>query len=495
MKGFLKKIIHGVAALTTAVSFGAFKPSYEYEGESSSPVVSEEPVVKSRIDKHINGIRVHSIINTGLSPEEVAALGASLSRSLSSMEERISKFTDPKVVKRIMGIFYRGYGHNSVGDMGNFVISFENVSMFAASIILGTRKFEGQEASTRYINFSETGYYKTGNKEIDENSEKCFKIYEKVSETTKRKLIENGMTEKEAEPAAFDIAGGCLPTSARTSVFFSGSIRTLCERLHYLENIKGIREVTEVAELLRANLTEVIPNSVQPKGTETKENLVRDFNKDQKILGKTISASSTILKKINLKGWVKNKKLLDLSKKERISPMEHLGIIQAEGVMAFRDFRDLHRHRVFEVNEMIFSLKRFLGFDDFYCNKDLIGDDNLRDLKELEPNSSTIENSDDYNWLYGLPMMAKFPYVIRGSVAEFFSMFKTRSSNKVHPNVSNFLLRLVERIKIKFKILFPKPQKINYTKRAEGEKRNKAPLSNAGNPCGRKNKATIESSL
>ena len=54
-----------------------------------------------------------------------------------------------------MSQFYVGYGHKSIGDCGSITIFIEGCSMLAAKAIQDTKLYNGQEASTRYIDFSQ----------------------------------------------------------------------------------------------------------------------------------------------------------------------------------------------------------------------------------------------------------------------------------------------------------------------------------------------------
>ncbi len=93
------------------------------------------------------------IIIDGLPPEEGA-----MSQSLYSRKPKSILFLLLQVLKKgaegFMKMFYSGYGHNSIGDCGSITLYFENVSMLAAKAIQAWALYNGQEASTRYLDFS-----------------------------------------------------------------------------------------------------------------------------------------------------------------------------------------------------------------------------------------------------------------------------------------------------------------------------------------------------
>jgi len=59
-----------------------------------------------------------------------------------------------KGADNFMSKFYVGYGHKSIGDCGSITLFIEGVSMLGAKAIQDTKLYNGQEASTRYIDFS-----------------------------------------------------------------------------------------------------------------------------------------------------------------------------------------------------------------------------------------------------------------------------------------------------------------------------------------------------
>src|SRR3989338_7034678 len=86
-------------------------------------------------------------------PEDLAMLQALYSRSGASVMEHLEKVKAAGSGK-FMESYYIGYGHESIGDCGSTTIFIEGVSMFAAKAIQDNRLYNGQEASTRYIDFS-----------------------------------------------------------------------------------------------------------------------------------------------------------------------------------------------------------------------------------------------------------------------------------------------------------------------------------------------------
>jgi hypothetical protein len=87
------------------------------------------------------------------SPEPLAMLQALYSRDPRSVLDHIDRVH--KVgAEKFMGSFYVGYGHKSIGDCGTTTIFIEQVSMLCAKAFQDWPLYNGQEASTRYLDMS-----------------------------------------------------------------------------------------------------------------------------------------------------------------------------------------------------------------------------------------------------------------------------------------------------------------------------------------------------
>lgn len=88
-----------------------------------------------------------------LHPEDNAMLQALYSRSPASVVTHLDKVKASGSGK-FMDSYYVGYGHASIGDCGTTTVFMENYSMLAAKAIQNNPLYSGQEASTRYLDFS-----------------------------------------------------------------------------------------------------------------------------------------------------------------------------------------------------------------------------------------------------------------------------------------------------------------------------------------------------
>ena len=211
-------------------------------------------------------IKITAVYVEEINPETQATIGATLSRDPGSIESRLEKiFGNKKISQRVLDVYFKKYGHNSIGDMGTVMFSIERLSMLGAFNLVEHTLFNGQEASTRYLNFGEMGFLPI-NSEIDKYSEEAFEKYRYILDFLKNKFIQEGMEEKVAEPKAFDIAGAFLPISARTNVYWYGSIRSTIEKIRELRS--GNDEDREVGFAMFEVFQKVCPNSMRDTGED-----------------------------------------------------------------------------------------------------------------------------------------------------------------------------------------------------------------------------------
>ena len=156
------------------------------------------------INSDIKSYKIHNstgqikLINPAkLSPTEIAAVCAAVSRDPSAVENRIDELTSSKE-KRIMEFFTK-YGHGSIGDLGSIWLSIEGVSMLTAFEFLNFNLVNAQEASTRYIGkFKKIPMYKPDGidrETFDWIEKKYADLYDKVNTgLTKYFINDKGMS-------------------------------------------------------------------------------------------------------------------------------------------------------------------------------------------------------------------------------------------------------------------------------------------------------------
>ena len=153
--------------------------------------------------------------------------------------------------------FYVGYGHKSYRDCGSATVFVEGISMLAAKAIQDWRLYSGQEASTRYVDFSDQKFLNpVGTKEGEEILENWRKFYldsqDPVREHLKKQFPKNDnedqkIYDKAIMARAFDITRSFLPAGATTNVAWRMNFRQFADELMLLRHhpLKEIRDITQ----------------------------------------------------------------------------------------------------------------------------------------------------------------------------------------------------------------------------------------------------------
>src|SRR3984957_16954490 len=90
-------------------------------------------------------------------PEKCAFALARYSRSPDSIRDSI-EWVRTHDSTRFLESFYFQYGHASIADLGHVVLCFEGVSELAATEIEDEQLWDGQARSSRYQDFSQSGF-------------------------------------------------------------------------------------------------------------------------------------------------------------------------------------------------------------------------------------------------------------------------------------------------------------------------------------------------
>lgn len=197
----------------------------------------------------------------GVEPEIQAYAMAKYSRSALSMKESLAEISTQKAEK-FLNTFYFQYGHRSIADLAHIAMAIERLSLLAAIILEDEQRWDGQERSTRYQDFSHPDYYTPDTlrkctshighvgqpcefcgcphpdlaKTYDEAINFLFGEYRFFSERMLQYLIErtprpddmkSDAYERTLRARAFDIARYLLPLATNTSLGQIVNARTL----------------------------------------------------------------------------------------------------------------------------------------------------------------------------------------------------------------------------------------------------------------------------
>ena len=95
----------------------------------------------------------------GVVPEVPAYAMAKYSRSALSMKQSLREISEQKTEK-FLNTYYFQYGHRSIADLAHIAMAIERLSILAAIAVVDEQRWDGQERSTRYQDFSHPDYYR-----------------------------------------------------------------------------------------------------------------------------------------------------------------------------------------------------------------------------------------------------------------------------------------------------------------------------------------------
>ena len=178
----------------------------------------------------------------GADPEILAFAMAKYSRSSLSMRESLTEISAQRA-EQFLNTFYFQYGHRSIADLAHIAFAVERLSLLAAIVLVDEARWDGQERSTRYQNFLESGWYFPGfgedtasAKVYSQTIEDLFSAYKRVSaavlellrgRVARPETLKPEAYERTLRARAFDVARYLLPLATNTSLGQIVSARTL----------------------------------------------------------------------------------------------------------------------------------------------------------------------------------------------------------------------------------------------------------------------------
>ena len=178
----------------------------------------------------------------GAEPEVLAYAMAKYSRSALSMRESLAEISSQRA-EQFLNTFYFQYGHRSIADLAHVAMSVERLSLLAAMVLVDEQRWDGQERSTRYQNFLNSGWYypdfgaDSGSAQLySETISGLFDVYKRVNDAVfdalrRRVACPDGMKpeayERTLKARAFDVARYLLPLATNTSLGQIVNARTL----------------------------------------------------------------------------------------------------------------------------------------------------------------------------------------------------------------------------------------------------------------------------
>jgi thymidylate synthase ThyX len=177
----------------------------------------------------------------GVEPEVQAYAMAKYSRSALSMKESLREISEQKAEK-FLNTYYFQYGHRSIADLAHIAMAIERLSILAAIAVVDEQRWDGQERSTRYQDFSHPDYYlpefggsqarqlyiDTINFLFSEYQALSASMFEYLKERTPRPAdMKQEAYDRTLRARAFDVARYLLPLATNTSLGQIVNARTL----------------------------------------------------------------------------------------------------------------------------------------------------------------------------------------------------------------------------------------------------------------------------
>jgi thymidylate synthase ThyX len=262
-----------------------------------------------------------------------------------------------------MSKWYVGYGHKSIGDCGTITIFVENVSMFVAKAIQDNPLYNGQEASTRYLDMADQPVVNPANTPEGETIQRTWiQLYKDVLATLiphfeKRFPHKEGQKKsvwkKAVKARAFDVARGFLPAGCCTYVAWHTNLRQAADHLKLLRH-SPCKEIREVGGRIEEELLKRYPSSFgHNRYSDQEEYLAKSIARFAFSEGELCSTDPEEgfcydARRLNVAMMLdKHQDLLESRppKTELHQRFRQYGQISFEFPLDFGSYRDIQRHR------------------------------------------------------------------------------------------------------------------------------------------------------
>ena len=403
-----------------------------------------------------------------LTAEMTAMLQALHSRSTEGIDGHLAVLAE-RGADKFMSTYYVQYGHKSIGDCGVGVVFIEGISMLAAKSIQDSKLYNGQEASTRYIDFANQPFLNPEGtqvgKTIQENWRRFYlkAVKEMTAELPNRYPLGEGEKEnfynKAIEARAFDITRGFLPAGASTNIAWTTTLRQYADRITQLR-YHPLEEVQEIAIKLNEAMLAMYPSSFKEITTERDEKYrstneyIAETNKHyyhHDVDCPELALTRDGIEHDDLQPF---KSLLS-KRPDRTELPKWLGSY-GEAAFAFTldfgSFRDIQRHRA--VTQRMPLLTNEIGFHEWYLDE--LTPELRTEAEELiaELGKAAQEITDDVALRqYYLPMGFKISNYLSGDLPALVYLVELRASSLVHPTLAVQAAKMADILKETYKDL------------------------------------------
>jgi thymidylate synthase ThyX len=399
--------------------------------------------------------KIKIVIIDDMKPEANAMLQALYSRDPRSVDEHLKKVAESGPEK-FMASFYVGYGHKSIGDCGTTTIFIEQVSMLTAKAVQDWPLYNGQEASTRYLNMSAQEVLNPlGSNEGKLIQDVWMETYVKVlgvlvpflkeqfprAEDQNEKVYDKAIYAK-----AFDIARGLLPAGVTTLLSWHTNLRQAYDHLQQLRH-HPLEEIRLVAEEILASLKGRYSSSFSYKEYPDQEAYIDLVQKELAYYNRekadTFEWSSTL----DVGGLKKYKEFLAKrpTKTELPQQFRKFGNIRFSFPLDFGSFRDIQRHRSGVMMMPLLTIDH--GFFPWYLEQlpESISDMVKKTITEQEKRIAALQCSPEIRQYY-IAMGYTIACELTASLPAAVYVAELRSGQTVHPTLRQVAQKMGEAI-------------------------------------------------
>jgi len=378
--------------------------------------------------------------------EDNAMLCALRSRSSSPIHIHLDKVEETGSGK-FMEKYYVGYGHRSISQCGTTTVHLDNISILAAKAIEESQLFNGQECSSRYLDFSNRETYVDHEiirdwLEFYTNAKEPLVAHLKFTHPNETEL--ESVYEKNINATAFDILRGFLPAAVTTNVSWHTTLDNLREQIDSFK-FHPLKEVNEIANRLHELAIKEFPHSFKDKEmseeTMSYNTELSNFWYSDNIFADDFRSYSNI-----------DDDLIDpiiLDKRPKYAPLpktyKFMGEFRFEFNLDYGSFRDIQRHRSCLIYQPLLTAK--LGFHEWYLDQ-LSPELKIKALELIERQSDKIQQLsleiDAISLQYCIPLGMKISVSMIANLSALVYVLELRSSPHVHPTLRELIFKMVD---------------------------------------------------
>lgn len=400
------------------------------------------------------GLDTGAVINASAE----AMLQALHSRSTGGIKHHLEVLKE-KGAENFMSKFYVGYGHKSIGDCGSATLFVEGVSMLAAKAIQDWRLYSGQEASTRYVDFSQQPFIDPLNRpEANEILETWRAFYNRLQEPLKVHLrAQNPRKEEEKEALyenaiaarAFDISRAFLPAGASTNLAWRMNLRQFADEILLLRH-HPLVEVQEIAQKADEVLNEMFPESFGHKQYEATE-AYNAAAMQHYYFDKSITEFNCVFDGINKNLLNEQRSILESRPpKTELPPLAaETGVLTYEFLLDFGSFRDLQRHRAIVQRMPLLTANH--GFHPWYIASlpEAMRNEATELIATQQQKIAALGTTAEIEQYY-LPMGYRVACRLSGDLKALVYLVELRSTRFVHPTLVAEMITLASDLQTRF---------------------------------------------